>query len=183
MRKKVGEKSFIAVSTFPLLGGKEDYYYYNTSAQKDGFFPEDEDYPIAQTFQKHPYNSKELIENNIFSKSQFTNDYIVNPHPRFGCLARNIRTRRGEKVEILVPIYNDEKTNCDITDDEPFPGFIYIDSMAFGMGSTCFQVTIGSCSLESALYMYDQLVPFTPILVKRLFLCFFLSFFNFFFNS
>lgn len=166
MRNKVGEKSFIAISTFPLLGAKEDYYYFNSTAQKDGFLPEDEDYSIEHTFQKHPYNSKELVENNIFSKSQFTNDYVVNSHPRFGCLARNIRSRRGSKVEILVPIFKDEKTNFDKSVDEPFPGFIYMDSMAFGMGSTCFQVTIGSCSLESALYMYDQLVPLTPILVN-----------------
>lgn len=165
MRKKVGEKSYLSVSTFPLLGGKEDYYRYSNQTQKDGFLPEDEDYPIEHTFQKHPYSSKELVENNIFSKSQFTNDYIMNSHPRFGCLARNIRTRRGDKVEILVPIYNDKNTNLDKSDDEPFPGYIYMDSMAFGMGSTCFQVTIGSCSLESALYMYDQLVPLTPILV------------------
>lgn len=165
MRKNIGDKNFLSASTFPLMGCQEEYYHYNSTTQKDGFLPEDEDYPIDHIFQKHPYNSKELVENNIFSKSQFTNDYIVNSHPRFGCLARNIRQRRGEKVEILVPIYNDKNTNFEKTEDEPFPGFIYMDSMAFGMGSTCFQVTIGSCSLESGLYMYDQLVPLTPILV------------------
>jgi hypothetical protein len=168
MRNKIGEKSFLSVSTFPLLGGKEDYYHYNSNSQKDGFLQEGEDYPIEHSFQHHPYSSKELVENNIFSKSQFTNDYIVNSHPRFGCLARNIRTRRSQKVEILVPIYYDKNTNLDKTEDEPFPGFIYMDSMAFGMGSTCFQVTIGSCSLKSALYMYDQLVPLTPLLVNLL---------------
>jgi len=166
MKNKLGEKNFLSISTFPLLGAKEDYYYCNKESIKNGNYLEEEEYPVEYTFKKYPYNSKELIENNIFSKSQFTNDYIVNSHPRFGCLARNIRTRRGKKVEILVPIYNDKNTNIDKTDDEPFPGFIYMDSMAFGMGSTCFQVTIGSCSLESALYMYDQLIPLTPFLVN-----------------
>ena len=166
MRNKIGEKNYLSISTFPLLGAKEEYYYFNSELQKNGYLEDDEDFPIGHTFKKFPYNSKELVENNIFSKSQFTNDYIVNSHPRFGCLSRNIRTRRGKKVEILVPIYNDKNTNNEKTDDEPFPGYIYMDSMAFGMGSTCFQVTIGSCTLESALYMYDQLVPLTPLLVN-----------------
>jgi len=179
MSQNVGEKNYLSISTFPLLGGKEDYYYHNISPQMDSFLPEDEDYPIEHKFQKHLYNSKELIENNIFSKSQFTNDYIMNSHPRFGCLARNIRTRRGQKVEIIVPIFNDENTNFDKTDDEPFPGFIYMDSMAFGMGSSCFQVTIGACRLESALYMYDQLIPLTPLLVKIHFFLFYLLYLHF----
>jgi len=169
MRNKLGNKNFLSISTFPLLGGKEDYYIHSQELPNhdlfDGSIEQDED-PYTQHFNKFPYNSKELVENNIFSKSQFTNDYIINSHPRFGCLARNIRSRRGEKVEILVPIFKDKNTSYEKTEDEPFPGFIYMDSMAFGMGSCCFQVTIGSCSINSALYTYDQLVPLTPLLVR-----------------
>ena len=48
---------------------------------------------------------------NEFSRSFFTHDSCINPHPRFSGLVKSIRQRRGEKVEIRVPIYKDEKTN------------------------------------------------------------------------
>ena len=64
---------------------------------------------------------------------------------------KSIRERRGEKVKILVPIFKDTNTNCDISivkdgtaehDDtdklhEKYPGHIYMDSMHFGMGCSC----------------------------------------------
>lgn len=51
---------------------------------------------------------------------------------------KSIRERRGEKVKITVPIYPDLNTNMSVkTVDEPFPGFIYMDSMGFGMGCSC----------------------------------------------
>lgn len=168
MRTKIGDKQFLSISAFPMLGAKEDHYHAETQQSLDDSTSEDieDDYPEEVPYKKLAYNSKELVENNIFSKSQFTSDYIINSHPRFGCLARNIRSRRGKKVEILVPIYKDKNTPIEKTDDEPFPGYIYMDAMAFGMGNTCFQVTFGSCSLESALYLYDQFIPLTPILVS-----------------
>ncbi|GBE61346.1 glutamate--cysteine ligase [Babesia ovata] len=36
-------------------------------------------------------------------RSEFCSDVLVNPHPRFVTLARNIRTRRGKKVRIQSP--------------------------------------------------------------------------------
>lgn len=36
-------------------------------------------------------------------ESEFCDDILVNPHPRFGTLARNIRARRGKKVHITAP--------------------------------------------------------------------------------
>jgi glutamate--cysteine ligase catalytic subunit len=108
---------------------------------------------------------QEGIEYNPFSKSQFTHDIIVNPHPRFGTLSRNIRKRRGSKVCIKIPIFIDEKTDISEREEEPFPGYIYMDSMAFGMGQCCFQITLGTCSLKNCTYMYDQLLPFASLLV------------------
>ncbi len=49
-----------------------------------------------------------------FSNSSFLPDALINPHPRFAALTRNIRQRRGEKVCILVPLYLDKHTNKDI---------------------------------------------------------------------
>ena len=55
----------------------------------------------------------DLVSVNKFSKSKFCIDGTENPHPRFSGLMKSIRERRGEKVEILVPIYND--VNTDLT--------------------------------------------------------------------
>lgn len=41
------------------------------------------------------------------SRSRFLSDTIINAHPRFNTLTQNIRMRRGQKVAILVPVYND----------------------------------------------------------------------------
>lgn len=41
-------------------------------------------------------------------ESEYISDAVINPHPRFGCLARNIRQRRGRHVDIRVPLYIDE---------------------------------------------------------------------------
>ena len=49
-------------------------------------------------------------------RSQFLPDEIANPHIRFPTLAANIRSRRGRKVEINVPIFHDEKTITPFTD-------------------------------------------------------------------
>lgn len=165
MRTKFGKKSFLSVSSFPLLGTREGDYFSTDSETIPGEFDDDKDFPVVKSFKKYPYNSNELVENNCFTSSKFINDFIINSHPRFGTLARNIRTRRGKKVEILVPIYKDFNTNTEKTDDEPFPGYIYMDSMSFGMGSTCFQITIGACTYQGAQYMYDQFIPLTPLLV------------------
>ena len=165
MKNKFGEKSYLSVSSFPILGSKEEYYHTNSSLIQ-GQYEDDKDFPVVKSFKKYPYNSPELVENNIFTESKFINDFIINSHPRFGCLARNIRNRRGKKVEILVPIFKDKFTSLEETDDEPFPGFIYMDAMPFGMGSSCFQVTIGASTFNAAQYVYDQLIPLTPLLVN-----------------
>lgn len=164
MKNKFGKKSFLSISSFPILGSNQDYYFTNSELQ-NGQYKDDEDFPVVKSFKKFPYDTEELVENNVFTTSQFINDFIINSHPRFGCLARNIRTRRGKKVEILVPIFKDKETSIEKTTDEPFPGYIYMDAMPFGMGSTCFQVTIGACTYQGAQYMYDQFTPLTPLLV------------------
>ena len=80
----------------------------------------------------------DLEKINEFSKSKFIIDSTENPHPRFSGLMKSIRERRTEKVKILVPLYQDSNSNLTIpTSDEPFPGQIYMDAMAFGMGNSC----------------------------------------------
>ena len=78
---------------------------------------------------------------------------------------KSIRERRGEKVKILIPLYKDTHSNMTLeTKDEPYPGQIYMDAMHFGMGCTCVQVTYETQTINHARYLYDMLLPFTPIL-------------------
>jgi len=101
-------------------------------------------------------------------------------HPRFKNLARNIRSRRGQKVAIQVPVFRDSKTvdpviaEADIlqSDDQeevskevPQPWHIYMDAMGFGMGLSCLQITFQACNLEEAETLYDQLTPMCPIML------------------
>lgn len=44
------------------------------------------------------------------ARSLFTSDDVINPHPRFATLTRNIRFRRNRKVDIRVPLFIDKNT-------------------------------------------------------------------------
>ncbi|KAI4085936.1 MAG: hypothetical protein LQ344_007997 [Seirophora lacunosa] len=116
-------------------------------------------------------------------RSQFLPDEIANPHIRFPTLAANIRARRGRKVEINVPVYKDERTarpfkdstvdydlhkwpeDDDVRNGAAKDDHIYMDAMAFGMGSCCLQITFQSKNIVEGRKLYDQLSPLGPILL------------------
>lgn len=142
----------ITLTTFPRLGTRGDVIpYYPTSGEK--------------------------------LRSQFLPDEIANPHIRFPTLAANIRSRRGRKVEINVPVFKDEKTpwpfkdptvDYDLhnwpEDDDVRRGaakenHIYMDAMAFGMGSCCLQITFQAKNITEGRKLYDQLSPLGPIML------------------
>ncbi|CUM53199.1 uncharacterized protein AC631_04920 [Debaryomyces fabryi] len=116
------------------------------------------------------------------SQSLFLPDEIINRHVRFPTLTANIRKRRGCKVAINLPMYPDINTkliddsipkNRDLfdSDKEPWlgaskPGHVYMDSMGFGMGSSCLQVTMQAQEINEARYLYDTLAPLTPIMLS-----------------
>ncbi|CEP63629.1 glutamate--cysteine ligase LALA0_S08e06986g [Lachancea lanzarotensis] len=117
---------------------------------------------------------------NSASRSLYLPDQVINRHARFPTLTANIRTRRGEKVCINVPMFQDEHTPK--SDDTVYqrdwftpedleaplaakPGFIYMDSMGFGMGCSCLQLTFQAPTIDKARYLYDALVNFAPILL------------------
>ncbi|KAK4168844.1 putative glutamate--cysteine ligase [Cladorrhinum sp. PSN259] len=116
-------------------------------------------------------------------RSQFVPDEIANPHIRFPTLAANIRTRRGRKVQVNVPVFRDENTpwpwkdptvkydlhnwpeDDDVRNGAAPDNFIHMDAMAFGMGSCCLQITFQAKNLTEGRQMYDQLSPLGPILL------------------
>ncbi|KAL4897361.1 glutamate-cysteine ligase-domain-containing protein [Aspergillus ambiguus] len=143
----------ITLTTFPRLGTKDDY---------------------IQPY--YPPSGPAL-------RSQFVPDEIANPHIRFPTLAANIRSRRGRKVELNVPVFKDTNTpvpfkdptvNYDLhnwpEDDDVRNGaakddHVYMDAMAFGMGSCCLQITFQAKNMTEGRKLYDQLSPLGPILL------------------
>ncbi|BDD61032.1 Zn finger-containing GTPase- Activating Protein for ARF [Monascus purpureus] len=116
-------------------------------------------------------------------RSQFVPDKIANPHIRFPTLAANIRSRRGRKVEINVPVFKDTNTlepfndptvnydlhnwpeDDDVRNGAVKEGHVYMDAMAFGMGSCCLQITFQAKNMTEGRKLYDQLSPLGPILL------------------
>ncbi|KAI9772998.1 MAG: Zn finger-containing GTPase- Activating Protein for ARF [Geoglossum umbratile] len=116
-------------------------------------------------------------------RSQFVPDEVANPHIRFPTLAANIRSRRGRKVEINVPVYRDKNTpwpfmdptvDYDLhrypEDDDVRSGAvkencIYMDAMVFGMGSCCLQITFQAKNITEGRTLYDQLSPLGPVML------------------
>ena len=143
----------ITLTTFPRLGTRDDYIC--------PYFP-----PSGPML-----------------RSQFLPDEIANPHIRFPTLAANIRSRRGRKVEINVPIFKDQHTSIPFKDptvhydlhrwpedDDVRNGaakidHVYLDAMAFGMGSCCLQITFQAKNITEGRRLYDQLSPLGPIML------------------
>ncbi|KAG5747709.1 hypothetical protein H9Q69_006143 [Fusarium xylarioides] len=116
-------------------------------------------------------------------RSQFVPDEIANPHIRFPTLAANIRSRRGRKVQVNVPIYHDKNTprpwkdptvdfdkhdwpeDDDVRNGAAPDDFIHMDAMAFGMGSCCLQITFQAKNITEGRMLYDQLSPLGPIML------------------
>lgn len=117
------------------------------------------------------------------SRSQFIPDEAINPHIRFPTLAANIRSRRGSKVAINMPIFYDSHTprpfkdpsvdydrhlfpeDDDVRNGAVKEGHIYMDAMGFGMGSCCLQITFQAKNIVEARMLYDQLCPLGPIML------------------
>jgi glutamate--cysteine ligase catalytic subunit len=129
---------------------------------------------------------KDCVIESPYSKSIFVPDLVINPHPRFATLTQNIRTRRGSKVDIQMPLFRDKNTpefnrkpgetgpaapasgfytTADTAHREEPDTNIHMDCMAFGMGMNCLQVTFQAGDIDESRYMYDQLAVLAPIML------------------
>ncbi|KAH8119161.1 glutamate-cysteine ligase catalytic subunit [Phellopilus nigrolimitatus] len=121
--------------------------------------------------------------NAVSSHSLFLPQEISNPHARFPTLTANIRSRRGSKVAINLPLFFDKNTprpfvdptipwDRDVYPEDPeakngaaLPDHIYMDAMGFGMGCCCLQLTFQSCNVTEARRLYDAFIPLGPIML------------------
>eukprot|EP00606_Chrysophyceae_sp_TOSAG23-5_P001247 GSChrysophyteH2.ASY1.ANO1.920.1 assembled CDS len=99
----------------------------------------------------------------VFANSPYIRDTIINPHPRFGTLTQNIRTRRGCNVNSLSEPPLRPATSAAHANKPPLsPNEVHMDAMAFGMGCCCLQVTMQSLDEEESRFLHDQLTPLSP---------------------
>ena len=108
---------------------------------------------------------------------------MISSHVRYRTLHANIRSRRGRKVEVNVPVYRDKATpwpfhdptvkydlhrwpeDDDVRNGAVKENHIYIDSSLFGFACCGLQVTVQTKNLGEARKLYDQLLPMGPILL------------------
>lgn len=91
-----------------------------------------------------------------FGDSDYVPDAVTFNHPRFFTMTRNIRTRRGGKVDIRAPVFQDKNTKTEE---------VHMDHQVFGMGMNCLQVTVQTEGLTPARRVYDQMAAVGPVLL------------------
>lgn len=101
------------------------------------------------------------------TNSAYIGDGIINPHPRFGTLTSNIRQRRGEKVNIRVPLYRDVHTpeyqgfQAPRGDVEGCCGSDSLQLWRYGKGDACMEkygpgFVLTGCSKSAVDELYDD---------------------------
>lgn len=88
------------------------------------------------------YKTQPNNEDGAARSLYFPDEAIFPAHPRFKTLTRNIRQRRGEKVNILLTVFKDENTVIPVEGSPTHkPDAVHMDAMGFGMGCCCLQLT------------------------------------------
>ncbi|CAK8697358.1 unnamed protein product [Clavelina lepadiformis] len=121
----------------------------------------------------NPSYKADSAKSNQICQSLFIPNEAIGSHPRFLCLERSIRERRGERVSINIPIFKDtstpspfiEKFNDPEANQAAKPDHIYMDSTSFGFGNCCLQITIQGSNMDETKLLYDQLAPVCPIVM------------------
>lgn len=108
-------------------------------------------YYVTPDMKVIPFEEREAL-NHVSGSTTFLDSTITN-HSRFRGLTYNVKTRRGAKPEIQVPIYKDINTQ-----DNQFIS----DHFGYGMGCLALQVTFSCKSMDDARFLYDQLHVFGP---------------------
>ena len=148
----------------------------------DGIFGTFSAFPLLGARSGSSGNSTPTASGEL-QRSQFLTDDMVSPHFRYQAIHANIRSRRGRKVEMNVPVYRDVSTpwpfhdptvnydlhrwpeDNDVRNGAAKKNHIYMDSSLFGLACCGLQVTVQATNVDEARKLYDQLLPMCPILL------------------
>lgn len=116
-------------------------------------------------------------------RSQFLSDDIIAPFPIYYALSANIRSRRGRKPAINIPVYRDRKTpwpffdptvdydlhvwpeDDDVRNGAVEENCVYLDTSFCGAFACALQVTMQASNIDQARWLYDQLIPLGPVML------------------
>ncbi|KAM6501139.1 Glutamate-cysteine ligase domain containing protein [Amanita muscaria] len=104
---------------------------------------------------------------------------LTSSHSRYGTIKANMIAKKGSQVLAYIPIFVDKFTaspffdpihrclppSLGSTEERKCQGRIFLDSMIFGAGCCCMQVTQQLESLDQAREIYDALLPLAPLLM------------------
>lgn len=131
----------------------------HTALKPDEIAPTLTNFPLLGA-EEHPEPLGEI------ANSRFLPDEIINPHPRFRTLTANIRARRGSNPHVIVPRWRGDRqpsSQQQQTQQRRGEDVIEMDSMGFGMGCCCIQITIQSDTEKQSRFVHDQLAVLSPI--------------------
>ncbi len=111
-----------------------------------------------------PFTTPFTLPGGPIADSEYVSDDIISPGPRFKTLTSNIRARRGKKVNVRVPLFEDDSTP-EFKDDKGSPRDVHMDAPAFGMGCCCLQLTFQGRDVGESRYLYDKLLVLSPIML------------------
>ncbi|XP_057331276.1 glutamate--cysteine ligase-like isoform X1 [Microplitis mediator] len=96
---------------------------------------------------------------------------------RMRAIPISVKLRRNEGLSINIPIYRDKNVAKPLKEDlvalgsdqkcqrEAKDNHIYMDAVGFGLGCCCVQTTLLGRDITQARELYDQLTPFTAVMV------------------
>lgn len=93
---------------------------------------------------------------NTYSKSETFLDCLINDHSRFKSFTQNTRIRRTSKPQILIPVFQDEKTEIKQVE---------FDHFGIGMSCCAIQITYSTQNLDEARWLYDQFHCLSPFFI------------------
>lgn len=118
-------------------------------------------------YQPQPEN-----EQGAARSSYFPDEAIFPGHPRFKTLTRNIRQRRGEKVNIQLTVFKDENTKLPVEGSPPNkPDAVHMDAMGFGMGCCCLQLTFQVSNTYVVVASVNSMLKQFSVLEAYIFQC------------
>lgn len=95
-------------------------------------------------------------EDSVNASLYFPDEAIFPYRPSYNAMTKNIRLRRGDKVNINLTVFKDKNTQIPV-EGAPAdqPDAVYMDAIGFGFGCCCLQVTF-------------QVYTFNPNFINRI---------------
>lgn len=121
-------------------------------------------FPLLGTPQNTYEGDTSALKNATYDSSQYVSDEIISTRTRYRTLEANARARKGDVMDIKIPLYRGSKTasaEAAVDDNE----YVSLEGTIFGAGACGLQVTMEATDIEEACEIHDQLCALGPIML------------------